>query len=199
MSRVIACPHCGRDRWEGAGPCGSCGHKPVKQARRPAAPAMNAGPRCRRCGDTGEVYSGDQGRRQCPDCAPRPETDLRECEKAPPGWRCTRGDGHDGPCAAVPDAGRRCTWDHAAWCATYRGGSQCDCATWSRREKGGCRCEDCRRWRTENLKPATPDLRGLLREAVEYLTAEADIHAGAEEGYRDFLGRARAALGEVKP
>lgn len=94
-----------------------------------------------------------------------PGSNLRECEKAPPGWRCTRSSGHDGPCAAVPDAGRRCTWDHAAWCATYRGGSECDCATWSRREKGGCRCEDCRRWRAENLPklpPATPIPTGRI-------------------------------------
>lgn len=26
----------------------------------------------------------------------------KECSVPPPGWRCTRGAGHDGPCAAVP-------------------------------------------------------------------------------------------------
>ena len=32
-----------------------------------------------------------------------------ECISPPPGWRCTRGAGHDGPCAAVPDAETMCT------------------------------------------------------------------------------------------
>lgn len=26
------------------------------------------------------------------------------CDKAPTGWRCTRPNEHEGPCAAVPDA-----------------------------------------------------------------------------------------------
>lgn len=30
---------------------------------------------------------------------PRPQT---TCTRAPAGWRCTRGAGHDGPCAALP-------------------------------------------------------------------------------------------------
>lgn len=25
------------------------------------------------------------------------------CKVPPDGWRCTRAEGHDGPCAAVPD------------------------------------------------------------------------------------------------
>ena len=28
---------------------------------------------------------------------------MDECTKPPFGWRCTRGPGHPGPCAAVPD------------------------------------------------------------------------------------------------
>lgn len=46
---------------------------------------------------------------------------------------------------------------------------------------------------------APTDLRGLLAEAVDYLEAEASIHAGAEEGYGDFLVRARAGLAKVAP
>ena len=34
---------------------------------------------------------------------PRDEMDL-VCYSTPPGWRCTRGAGHDGPCAAVKDS-----------------------------------------------------------------------------------------------
>ena len=26
---------------------------------------------------------------------------MSECQNAPPGWKCTRDAGHDGPCAAV--------------------------------------------------------------------------------------------------
>lgn len=26
---------------------------------------------------------------------------MKPCDKAPKGWKCTRDDGHDGPCAAV--------------------------------------------------------------------------------------------------
>lgn len=29
------------------------------------------------------------------------------CQKPPPGWACTRGAGHDGPCAAVRARGAR--------------------------------------------------------------------------------------------
>lgn len=28
------------------------------------------------------------------------------CTQAKPGWRCTRGKGHTGPCAAVPDSSK---------------------------------------------------------------------------------------------
>lgn len=28
--------------------------------------------------------------------------ELSECQVPPPGWKCTRGAGHEGPCAAVP-------------------------------------------------------------------------------------------------
>lgn len=27
--KVIACPSCGTDRWQGPGPCAGCGHRPV--------------------------------------------------------------------------------------------------------------------------------------------------------------------------
>jgi len=27
----------------------------------------------------------------------------QQCQAPPSGWLCTRGSGHDGPCAAVPD------------------------------------------------------------------------------------------------
>ena len=30
---------------------------------------------------------------------------TRACTKPPPGWRCTRERGHEGPCAAWPDNG----------------------------------------------------------------------------------------------
>ncbi|VTU32402.1 hypothetical protein H4CHR_03004 [Variovorax sp. PBS-H4] len=32
----------------------------------------------------------------------RAHTPLTECKVPPEGWRCTRGHGHDGPCAAWP-------------------------------------------------------------------------------------------------
>ena len=37
---------------------------------------------------------------------------MDECTKPPIGWRCTRGPGHPGPCAAVPDnrMARGCVW-----------------------------------------------------------------------------------------
>lgn len=45
-------------------------------------------------------------------------SDTRECAVPPRGWRCTRGAGHDGPCAAVPD----CTCDvHPPRCEHGRG------------------------------------------------------------------------------
>lgn len=33
------------------------------------------------------------------------EQPRRPCDVPPPGWRCTRERGHDGPCAAWPDGG----------------------------------------------------------------------------------------------
>lgn len=33
-----------------------------------------------------------------------PESTSPECSQPPTGWRCTRGAGHDGPCAAIPKA-----------------------------------------------------------------------------------------------
>lgn len=61
-----------------------------------------------------------------------------------------------------------------------------------------CRCcEAIAQARREGASEALERVAALeaaLREAVGYLTAEADIHAGAEEGYHDFLGRARALV-----
>lgn len=37
-----------------------------------------------------------------PERAARKAALLPQCQVPPPGWRCTRGAGHDGPCAAVP-------------------------------------------------------------------------------------------------
>lgn len=35
----------------------------------------------------------------------KPKVAFRaQCPIPPPGWSCTRTPGHDGPCAAVPDA-----------------------------------------------------------------------------------------------
>jgi hypothetical protein len=33
-----------------------------------------------------------------------PALPLEECKVPPKGWRCTRPAGHEGPCAAVPEA-----------------------------------------------------------------------------------------------
>jgi len=33
--------------------------------------------------------------------AARHDAEKEECEVPPPGWRCTREQGHEGPCAAV--------------------------------------------------------------------------------------------------
>ena len=37
---------------------------------------------------------------------------MDECTKPPVGWRCTRGPGHPGSCAAVPDnrTAKGCIW-----------------------------------------------------------------------------------------
>lgn len=32
----------------------------------------------------------------------RPAPSADRCDRPPPGWRCTRSAGHDGPCAALP-------------------------------------------------------------------------------------------------
>ncbi len=32
----------------------------------------------------------------------RERVEASPCDKPPPGWRCTRGLGHEGPCAAWP-------------------------------------------------------------------------------------------------
>lgn len=38
---------------------------------------------------------------------------IDECKAPPAGWRCKRGAGHEGPCAAVPDGPVRGAWKAA--------------------------------------------------------------------------------------
>lgn len=45
------------------------------------------------------------------------------CWKPPQGWYCTRLEGHDGPCAAVPDP--RVSKDEHVKCETYTEYKQC--------------------------------------------------------------------------
>lgn len=51
----------------------------------------------------------DEAGHSCSDIEPRYVKEEGErlgtkCDKPPPGWRCTRTLGHDGPCAALPHA-----------------------------------------------------------------------------------------------
>lgn|GEM_PF-4156126 len=73
--------------------------------------ALVADPEVPRCEGSGTIPRDARNPRGftttcpgCPDCQSAPVLlgEERRCELPPAGWRCTRGAGHDGPCAAIP-------------------------------------------------------------------------------------------------
>lgn len=55
---------------------------------------------------------------------------TEKCTLPPEGWKCSRGDGHKGPCAATPlkPMGMKSEFhQHSSTCHRQTGGSYCDC------------------------------------------------------------------------